>query len=647
MSFLDYYNTEAEPLEERLGTGEHLAKDVDRLRQWLIKDKDKDKKNVGVQRKIPKLDKPTGRRAVGALDQDTVKGVDGVNGRDGAEGEEGRDAKQPEGTPSDGPRLSEFGGRGNRGWWYLFADPKTIDILDEVLNSEKFADTIEKKVKLGRNNFLTGYRYIMKPLEGEEHKPNKYRSIYLVKDKVNPRTEDRYPDFGFVIFDGKESFDQANKLFLKGMIDDLYGDPETASKLLKFSQPKPTDVAANPVFYNSFKNIPTENLPDEHVRAIEDLLKELKDELDADTLAGAEHPTESFTFSSMYEVGEDFELIPEASGYLINDLLASVGGKLFRGMGQGMAMGLRMLKNRKPKKIKVTRFQKHMLPNKTYNISYQGYVATNTGCAQSMMEYKNYVAKKGKMWARAAGMQTTFIVERYEPVLRINDQEFIKMFGFKPIVDITEITMWKTSNGGWVTSMSLLEGLKAPSGEGEETYSGPEKIEQDERDDLKFYVGCDTKGEKYFIDTFGMSLKQYLQSKKTASGATLKKQSEIIHASMSNIKDIGGSNYVIKYTKDQHYKTVKKNVINWAMENQGMIQKRLTKDYTKGIDPDKSEGIGLTLKNGGEISVYKDKNPGKRTYSYVIKVSPKAYDMFKGQGLDPEGMKDYKKAGEE
>lgn len=634
MSFLDYYNTEVEPLEERLGTGEHLAKSVDDLRQWLIKDKDKE--NVGVQRKIHDLGGASGKAGrSGADGRDGESGVDGQDGTQGRDGEDGADGKDA------GPRLSEFGGKGNRGWWYLFADPRTIDTLSEVLDGDEFQEHIAKKVKLGRNKFLTGYRYIMNPMEGAD-KPNKYRSVYLVKDKINPKEEDRSPDFGFIIFDGKESFDHANKLFLKGMIDDLYGDPKTASQLLKFSQPRPTDVADNPIFYNSFRKIPTENLPDEHVKAIEDLLKELKAEIEIGK-AGEEYPTENIKFTSFYQVDEDFEIIQEASGYLINDLLASVGSKVFKGLGLGLKS---MMMNRKPKPLKIKRIEKHMIPNKTFNISYQGYVATNTGCAQSMMEYKNYVAQKGMMWAKAAGMQSTFITQRFDPDFQTDQEAFVTKFGLKPAIDITEMTLWKTSNGGWVTTMSLREGLDAPDEtevrDGEEEYTGPEKINQDERDDLQFYVGCDVRGEKYFIDTFGMGIKQYLQNVKSASGATLKKQGEAIHSSFTQIKDVG-SNFVEKKTQAKKYNEIKKNFEAWAKEN----LEQMVRQKTQPIDDKNEKGVKYVLKDGGEVSFFRERNPEQRQFANHIRLTPKAFDLFKQQQFDPDGMNDYKKAGEE
>jgi len=148
----------------------------------------------------------------------------------------------------------------------------------------------------------------------------------------------------------------------------------------------------------------------------------------------------------------------------------------------------------------------------------------------------------------------------------------IKSLGFTPpngvnSIMIIEATLWKASNGGNVIAISTLAN---PDDEdqatGEAKANTAVVIDADERNDMLFFVGCDTKGEKFFVDNFSMSFRQYLQSVKTASNATISKQASMMGSRFDHLLNADESTNMVQkiFTDSNAFSKTVRALKSWA-----------------------------------------------------------------------------------
>ena len=365
--------------------------------------------------------------------------------------------------------------------------------------------------------------------------------------------------------------------------------------------------------------------------------------------------TDGYTYGFLEHynfIDDDAQLqmnLNEESPYLINRIVGNVAGAMgqgLKGLGGLALAGLRSLKSNKVKTQNVNgdAITKYSGRGRFFNVPYSGYVASNAACAQSLTEFKTLYKEKGLVATKTITL--TFVMVKGRVNLEINtttndagdtvDEDIlpiIKSLGYTPPNGVNsliaiETTVWNTTNGGNIIAMSTLAN---PDEEDQATASAKANtavvIDADERADMLFFVGADAKGEKFFVDNFSMSFRQYLQSVKTASNSTISKQSAAMGTKLSGLLDAGTpANSVTKtFANALKFEETVNNLKTWA-QGKNIQGKSSTPNASKKTLSYKLGKAVITAISDGR--------------NMMIQATPDAMDILKT--LDPSGVGDYK-----
>lgn len=363
-------------------------------------------------------------------------------------------------------------------------------------------------------------------------------------------------------------------------------------------------------------------------------------------------PVESVSFSEFYALNEVGPGQRDNSGgtlsrmagqaidnqanspYLLNRLAGRAAQKILPGVKNLM---------NKPKKTKptvtVNEFPQGMDKNRFFAVNYAGYTAANAACGKSLTEYRTYAKENGLGAAKKLGQSLVMVYQRDNVSVEGDVKGQIDPFyKFQPDVNTIQLiegTIWRTTNQGYVFTMS------GQINNADEDVNARAEISQDEKENIRYFVGCDAKGLEFFADNFHMSMRQYLQNARTSTPATISKELEAMDA---NLATIAGGNtkastqqipaptmYAKKFTDNNKITIVKKNIEDYIKRYRNDIAKQ------EPISKPNAQGFKVKFTNGEGIT-YMANDMGQ----FIVNLSD-AIIMNDIESIDPDGITGYTK----
>jgi hypothetical protein len=352
----------------------------------------------------------------------------------------------------------------------------------------------------------------------------------------------------------------------------------------------------------------------------EEILQMVKDQKEKEQGNTA---TESISFSEFYALNELGGSVVKALGadssspYLLNRL----AGRGVEALKNKSATKKAMAKNKT-----VNELPQGMTANTFFMVSYAGYTATNTTCSKSITEYQKMVKDHGAGKAKKFARDFCMIVQRDNLEIEGDIKPELDFFRFPPEVknmSLMKGTIWRTSNLGVVFTMVGQ-------------INADEDSTQDDNDNMRYFVGCDVKGSKFFMDNYHMSLKQYLQHVRNATATTMAQDAETMTGAIGSATGDQNSGveipiYAKKFTDRAKADIVKAKIIEYRDAN------RINIASEDPINTPDAQGFKVTFRNGQNIT-----NITNDMGEYVVNASEGLLDDIKNK-IDPEGISQYRR----
>ena len=321
------------------------------------------------------------------------------------------------------------------------------------------------------------------------------------------------------------------------------------------------------------------------------------------------------------------------SKYLLNRL----GGRLAQKVVGGVSGMMKKGQKSKPTKT-VQGIPQGMDKSRFFAVNYAGYTAANAACGKSLTEYRTFAKENGLGAAKKMG--TTFVMVNQrdnveaEGDIKSDIDPFYKFTDDISNMKLMEGTEWRTTNFGYIFTMSGIVNFDLDDDNVEA------EISQDERKNVRYFVGCDAKGMEFFADNFHMSFRQYLQNARTTTPA--KQFAAMDDALAQATGDAPGSEtpapqpapVVVMNTRTitdtNEANEVKANVEAYIKKYKADLATR------KAISNGQQQGYEVTFKNGEAIKYYATDNG-----ELVVNVSDAI--LQNDETFDPNGKTKYTK----